>query len=84
MHASAGDSCIYTGKSSSVLCGDTAPFSWLLVHRRFCLCLQEFVSPVLWKFCSQILLASKVKFPGASQSLCWIPRLGNLLWVLEL
>ena len=39
---------------------------------------------VLWKFCNQIPWASKVKFHGSSQSLCWIPRLGNLLWVLEL
>ena len=29
-------------------------------------------------------LTSKVKFPGGFQSLCWIPRLGNLLHVLEL
>ena len=42
------------------------------------------VSPVLCKFCNQIPLASKVKFPGCSQSLCQIPGLGNLLWVLEL
>ena len=35
--------------------------------------------PVLWKFCNQIPLASKVKFPGGSQSLCQIPKLGNLL-----
>ena len=41
-------------------------------------------SPVLWKFYNQIPLASKVKFPGAPQSLCQIPQLGNLLWVLEL
>ena len=33
---------------------------------------------------SSFSLASKVKFPGGSQSLCWIFRLGNLLWVLEL
>ena len=45
---------------------------------------QEFVSPVLWKFCNQIPLASNVKFPWGSQPLCWIPRLGNLLWVLQL
>ena len=45
---------------------------------------QESVSPVLWKFCNQILLAFKVKFLGGSQSLCQIPRLGNLLWALEL
>ena len=41
--------------------------------------LQESISPVLWKFCNQILLGSKVKFPRGSQSLCQIPRLGNLL-----
>ena len=40
--------------------------------------------PILWKFCNQIPLAFKVKFPGGSQSLCLIPRLGNLLWALEL
>ena len=34
--------------------------------------------------CNKIPLASKVKFPGGSQSLCQSPRLGNLLWVLEL
>ena len=41
------------------------------------------ISPVPWKFCNQIPLAFKVKFPGGSQSLCQIPRLGNLLWTLE-
>ena len=46
--------------------------------------LQESLSTVLCKFCNQIPLASKVKLPGGSQSLCQIPRLGNLLWVLEL
>ena len=46
--------------------------------------LQVFVSPGLWKFYNQVPLASKVKFPGDSQSLCQILRLGNLLWVLEL
>ena len=44
--------------------------------------LQESVSPVLCKFCDQIPLASKVKFPGGSQSLCQIPGLGNLLLAL--
>ena len=29
-------------------------------------------------------MASKIKFPGGSQSLCWILWLGNLLWVLEI
>ena len=33
---------------------------------------------VLWKSCNQILLAFKVRFPGDSQSLCRVPRLGSL------
>ena len=37
-HASAGDSWILTSKSGSVSCRVTAPFSWVLVHTRFCLC----------------------------------------------
>ena len=59
-----------------------SPISWC-TQGSVC-ALQESVSPVLWQFCNQIPLASKVKFPGVSQSLCQIPRLGNLLWVLEL
>ena len=39
--------------------------------------------PVLWKSCNQIPLALKVRFPGDSQSLCWIPRLGSLMWGFE-
>ena len=68
----------------SFICGVTAPFSWVLVCRRFCCALQESVSPALWEFCNQITLASKVKFPGGSQSLWWVPKLRNLLWALEL
>ena len=71
-------------KSESVSCGVTAPFSWVLVHTWFCFALQEFAFLVLWKFCNQIPLASKVKFPTGSQSLWQIPRLGNLFWALEL
>ena len=59
-----------------------SPGSWCT--QGFICTLQESVSPVLCKFCNQIPLASKVKFPGGSQSLCQIPRLGDLLWVLEL
>ena len=49
-HASARDSWTLPGKSGSVSCGVTAPFSWVLVHTRFCLCLssllpQSCVSP---------------------------------------
>ena len=36
-HDSTGDSWTLTGKSGSVSCGVTAPFSWVLVHTRFCL-----------------------------------------------
>ena len=39
------------GKSASVYCGVTAPFSWALVCTRFCLCPpKSLVSPVLCKF----------------------------------
>ena len=37
-HASTRDSWTLLGKSGSVSCGVTAPFSWVLVHTRFCLC----------------------------------------------
>ena len=36
--ASARDSWTLTGKSGSVSCGITAPFSWVLVLTRFCFC----------------------------------------------
>ena len=36
--------------------------------------------PVLWKFCNQIPLAFKVRFPGESQSFCQVSRLGSLTW----
>ena len=45
----------------------------------FACALQEPISLVLWKFCNQISVASKIKFPGGSQTLYQIPRLGNLL-----
>ena len=83
-HASTRDSWTLTGKSGSISCGVTAPFSWVPVCTRFVGALQESVSPVLWKFCNQIPLASKVEFPGGSQSLCQILRFRYLLWVLEL
>ena len=35
-HASTKDSWRLTGKSGSVSCRVTAPFSWVLVHTRFC------------------------------------------------
>ena len=47
-HTSARDSWTLTGKSGSVSYGVTAPFSWVLVHTRFCLCPHRacFPSPV--------------------------------------
>ena len=44
IHTSAGDPWTPMGKSGSVSCGVTAPFSWVLVHTSFCLYLQESVS----------------------------------------
>ena len=55
-----------------------------LCTQDFVCALKESVSPVLWDFFNQIPLAFKVKFSVGSQSLCQIPRLGNLLWALEL
>ena len=49
-HASARDSWTLTGKSGSVSCGVTAPFSWVLVCTRFCLCPTRVCFPVLCKF----------------------------------
>ena len=59
-----------------------SPGSWCAPG--FVCALQESVPPVLCKLYNQIPLASKVKFPGDSQSLLQIPRLISLLWVLEL
>ena len=48
-HASAGDSWTPTGKSGTVSCGVTAPFSWDLVHK-FLLCPPRDYFPVPCKF----------------------------------
>ena len=47
-HASTGDSWTLTGKSGSVPCGVTAPFSWVLVNM-FLLCPPRVYFPVLCK-----------------------------------
>ena len=49
-HATTGDSWTLTGKSGSVSCEVTAPFSWVLLHTRFCLCPPRVCSPVLCTF----------------------------------
>ena len=85
-HASASDSPTPAGRSYPVSCGVIAPFhsgSW---------CTQDFVCalqgwslfpPVLSKSCSQILPAHRIRLTRYSQSLCWIPWLGRLMWVSE-
>ena len=61
-HTSTRDSWIFTGSSRSVSlslfffffrsvsCGVTAPFSWVLVCTKFCLCPPRVCFPVLCKF----------------------------------
>ena len=49
-HASTRDSWALPGKSGSVSCGVDAPFSWVLVCTRFCLCPPRVCFPVLCKF----------------------------------
>ena len=49
-HASAEDSWTLTGQAGSVSCGVTAPFSWVLVNTRFCLCPPKFYFPIQCKF----------------------------------
>ena len=49
-HSSAGNSLTFMGKSGSVSCGITAPFSWVLVCTRFCLCPPRVCFPVLCRF----------------------------------
>ena len=49
-HTSTGDSWTLPGKSGSVSCGVITPFSWVLVHTRFCLCPPRLYFPVLSKF----------------------------------
>jgi len=49
-HATVWDSWTLMGKSGSVSCGVTAPFSWVLVLPSFCLCLPKICFPVLCKF----------------------------------
>ena len=67
-------------------CWFLAPFLWVLVCMRFCLCplwLKSLFPSFLWKFYNQILLAFKIRFPGDSKCLCQIPRPRNLTWGLE-
>ena len=53
--ASAGDSWTLLGKSGSVSCGVTAPFSWSWCTQGFVCALQESISSVLFTFSINIL-----------------------------
>ena len=80
--ASTGDPLTLAGGFGSVSCGITVSF----LCARLCLCplrLESLFLPVLWRSYSQIPLAFKAEFPGDSQSLCPIPRLGSLMWSSE-
>ena len=75
------------GSFVSVSSGVTAPFPWVVVHVRLCLCpprVESLFPPVLWKYYNQSPVAFKVRFPGDSQPLYQIPRLGSLMWGSEL
>ena len=66
---STGDPTTLTGSLGSVSREVTAPFLWVLVHARFCLCPPRWESlfpPVLWKSYDQTPLAFKVRFPRDS------------------
>ena len=81
-HASAEDPLTLADSFGSVSCGVTVPF----LCARFCLYpprLESVFLPVLWRSYSQIPLGFKARFPGDSQSLYQIPRLGSLLWSSE-
>ena len=69
--ASTGDPPTLEGSFGSVSCGVTAPFLWVLVHSRLCLCpprLESLFPWVLWKSCDQIPLAFKTRFPRPTDS----------------
>ena len=75
-HASTRDSWTLTGKSESVSCGDTAPFSWFLCPPGFVCALQKSVVLVLLKS------VIKPHWPPQSNSLVVLsPFVG--LWVVK-
>ena len=61
-----------------------APFSWVLVHMKFCLSPPRVCFPSPVEVLQSKSMAFKVKFRGGYQSVCHILRSGNLLWTLEL
>ena len=82
-HISAGDSWTLTGKSGSVSCGITVPFSWVLVHTKFCLCPPR----VFPQCCGSSVIKSHQ--PSKSNSLMVLSTfarslVGKSLWTIEL
>ena len=84
-HISAVDSWRLMGKSGSVACGVTAPFSWVLVCTRFCLCPSRVYFPVLcklWRLYEGLMVTSSKRayvipksaaprVPAPATAHCW-------------
>ena len=81
--SSIGDPPTLAGSFGSVSYAVTAPFLSVLVCSRFCLCPLRLELLFPQSCGNQILLAFQVRFPGDSQSLWWVPRLGSLIWGSE-
>ena len=82
-HASVGDSCTFPGQVWVSLLWGHCSFLLGPGTHQVLFVLSKNLFP---QSCVGSVIKShfKVKLPGGSQSLCQIPRLGNLLWVLEL
>ena len=62
-------------------------FPWDSVHVKPCVHpprVEFLFPPVLWSSCALVLLAFSAKCSRGSSSQCQTPRLGNLMWELEL
>ena len=53
-HVFTRDSWTFTGKYGSVSCGYTTPFSWVLVHTRFCLFHPIICFPSQWHYSDRV------------------------------
>ena len=72
-HTSTGDSQAHTGKSGSVCCGVTAPFSQVLVCTRSCLGPQESVFPSPGEFLQSNLTGLHSEISCGFSDICWVP-----------
>ena len=82
-HAPAGDSWTLPGKSWSVSCRVTAPFSWVLVHTSFCLYPPRVYFSVLcrfWQLCGVVSgeLGSDKTSAGQTLANCFLLKAGLL------